>query len=134
MACGRRFASQQMDARFCEKSERAVSFKKDNWRARVRRFVFVIPYLEQQAIPRAAIPNCTNHVFVIKTLGESGFDAARFIERFQLFGGELQIQTGEIVLKLRCLPRSNDRNYWHRSMVQPGERDLRHAATGLRRD
>jgi hypothetical protein len=89
------------------------------------------PHSDQQAIPRAAISNCTDHVFLKKTLGESGFNPARFIERFQLFGGNFQIQTGEIVLKLRYLPRSNDRNYWHRSMVQPGECDLRHAATGM---
>jgi hypothetical protein len=28
-----------------------------------------------------------------------------------LFGGKLEIQTGEIVLELRYLPRSNDRDY-----------------------
>ena len=38
------------------------------------------------------------------------------------------IQTGEIVLELRYPPRSNDRDYWHRLTVQPGECDLRHAA------
>src|SRR3977135_1537138 len=86
---------------------------------------------EQQAIPRAAISNCTNHFSVVNTLRESRFDSACSIEGFQLFGGEFQIQTGEIVLELRYLPRSNDRDYWHRSMPQPGECDLRHAATGL---
>ena len=90
-----------------------------------------VPHLEQQAIPRAAIPNCTNHFSVVNTLGESEFDSACSIEGFQLFGGEFQIQTGEIVLELRYLPRSNDRDYWHRLMAQPGECDLRHAATGL---
>ena len=48
-----------------------------------------------------------------------------------MFGGELQIQTGEIVLELRYLPRSYDRYHWHRSMPQLGKCDLRHAATGL---
>ena len=90
-----------------------------------------VPHLELQAIPRPAIPNCTNHFSVVNTLGESGFDSACSIEGFQLFGGEFHIQTGEIVLELRYLPRSYDRDYWHRSMPQPGERDLRHAATGL---
>src|SRR5712692_10563286 len=90
-----------------------------------------VPHLEQQAIPRAAIPNCTNHFSVVNTLGESRFDSACSIEGFQLFGGEFHIQTGEIVLELRYLPRSNDRDYWHRLMAQPGECDLRHAATGL---
>jgi hypothetical protein len=63
-----------------------------------------------------------------KELGE--IDSACCIEGFQLFGGEFQIQTGEIVLELRYLPRSNDRDYWHRLMPQPGECDLRQAATG----
>src|ERR1700730_2878501 len=88
-------------------------------------------HLEQQAIPHAAIPNCTNHFSVVNTLRESGFDSACSIEGFQLFGGEFQIQTGEIFLELRYLPRSNDRDYWHRLMPQPGECYLRHAATGL---
>jgi len=47
-----------------------------------------------------------------------------------MFGGEFQIQTGEIVLELRHLP-SSKMDYWHRLMAQPGECDLRHAATGL---
>ena len=90
-----------------------------------------MPHFEQQAIPRAAIPNFTNHFSVVNTLRESRFDSACSIEGFQLFGGEFQIQTGEIVLELRYLPRSYDRDYWHRLMAQPGECDLRHAATGL---
>src|SRR6267378_3278649 len=77
------------------------------------------PHLEQQAIPHAAIPNCTNHFSVVNTLGKSVFDSACSIEGFQLFGGEFQIQTGEIVLELRYLPRSHDRDYWHRLMAQP---------------
>ena len=87
--------------------------------------------LDQEAIPRAAIPNCTNHFSVVNTLRESRFDSACSIEGFQLFGGQFHIQTGEIVLELRYLPRSYDRDYWHRLMSQPGECDLRHAATGL---
>src|SRR6266478_7521703 len=90
-----------------------------------------VPHLEQQAIPRAAIPNFTNHLSVVNTLRESRFDSACSIQGFQLFGGEFHIQTGEIVLELRYLPRSYDRDYWHRLMAQPGECDLRHAATGL---
>src|SRR5258707_10780574 len=90
-----------------------------------------VPNLEQQAIPRAAIPNCTDHFSVVNTLRESRFDSACSTEGFQLFGGEFQIETGEIVLELRYLPRSNDRDYWRRLMEQPGECDLRHAATGL---
>src|ERR1700720_359176 len=90
-----------------------------------------VPHLEQQAIPRAPISYCTNHFSVVNTLRESRFDSACSIEGLQLFGGEFQIQTGEIVLELRYLPRSNDRDYWHRSMPQPRECDLRHAATGL---
>src|SRR6266478_6401089 len=69
-----------------------------------------VPHLDQQAIPRAAIPNCTNHFSVVNTLRESRFDSACSIEGFQLFGGEFQIQTGEIVLELRYLPRSYDRD------------------------
>src|SRR5258706_13082275 len=87
--------------------------------------------LEQQAIPRAAVPNCTNHFSLVNTLRESGFDSACSIEGFQLFGGEFHIQTGEIILELRYLPRSNDRDYLRRLLEQPGECDLRHAATGL---
>src|ERR1700721_3257909 len=87
--------------------------------------------LNQQAIPRAAVSNCTNHFSVVNTLRESGFDSACSIEGFQLFGGEFEIQTGEIVLELRYLPRSNDRDYWHGSMAQPRECHLRHAATAL---
>jgi hypothetical protein len=47
----------------------------------------------------------------VDTPRESKFDSACFIERFELFGGKLEIQTGEIVLELRYLPRSNDRDY-----------------------
>src|ERR1700726_3924046 len=75
--------------------------------------------LEQQAIPRAAIPNCTNHFSVVNTLRESGFDSACSIEGFQLFGGEFHFQTGKIILELRYLSRSNDRDYWHCLMAQP---------------
>ena len=67
--------------------------------------------LKEEAIPHTAISNCTSHFFLVNTLGESEFDSACFIERFQLFGGKLEIQTGEIVLELRYLPRSNDRDY-----------------------
>ena len=87
--------------------------------------------LKQEAIPHAAIPDSTNHFSLVNTLGESEFDLACSVEGFQLFGGEFQIQTGEIVLELRYLARANDWNYWHRLMAQPRECDLRHAATGL---
>src|SRR5258706_11042605 len=87
--------------------------------------------LHHEAIPDAAIPNCTNHFSLVNTLWESEFDLACSIEEFQLFGGEFQIKTGEIVLELGYLPRSDDRDYRHPSTAQPGECDLRHAATGL---
>src|SRR6202023_1666184 len=77
--------------------------------------------LKHEAVPHAAIPDSTNHFSLVNTLGESEVDLACSIEGFQLFGGELQIQTGEIVLELRYLPRSNDRDYWHCLMPQPGE-------------
>src|SRR5258708_31435443 len=53
------------------------------------------------------------------------------MEGLKLFGGESESQAGKIVLELRSLPSSNDRDYWHRLMAQPGECDLRHAATNL---
>src|ERR1700730_16475960 len=93
-----------------------------------------VPHLEQQAIPHAAIPDSTNHFSLVNTLGESELVSACSVEGLQLFGGEFQIQTGEIVLELRYLPRSNDRDYWHRLVAQPRERDLRHAVTNLFRD
>src|SRR5260370_9079185 len=65
--------------------------------------------VEQQAIPRAAIPDCTNHFSVVNTLGESEFDSACAIEGFQLSAGTFHIQTVDIVLELRNLPRSTDR-------------------------
>ena len=49
----------------------------------------------------------------------------------QLFGGEFQIHTGEIVLELRHFPRSHDRDYRHGLVTQPRECDLRHAAPNL---
>ena len=67
--------------------------------------------LEEEAIPHTAMSKCTSHFFLVNTLGESEFDSACFIERFQMFGGKLEIQTGEIALELRYLPRSNDRDY-----------------------
>src|ERR1700730_13501208 len=76
-----------------------------------------VPRLELQAIPRAAVPNCTNHFSLVNTLGESELDSACPIQGFQLFGGEFQIQTGEIVLELRYLPRSHDRDYWRHLMA-----------------
>src|SRR6202140_943022 len=89
------------------------------------------PHLEQQAIPRAAISDGTNRFSFVNTPGEFELDSGCFIEGFQLFGGEFQIQTAEIVLELRYLPRSNDRDYRHRLVAQPRERDLRHASTNL---
>src|SRR6266404_7881420 len=86
------------------------------------------------AMPHAAISSCTDHFSVVNTLRESELDSACSIEGFQLFGGEFQIHTGEIVLELRYLPRSHDRDYWHRFVAQPRERDLRHAATNLSGD
>ncbi|MDQ1409620.1 MAG: hypothetical protein QOJ41_1355, partial [Acidobacteriaceae bacterium] len=71
----------------------------------------------------------TNQFSPVNTLGESELDSACSVEGFQLFGGEFQIQTGEIVLELRYLPRSNDRDYWRRLVAPPGECDLRQAAT-----
>jgi hypothetical protein len=53
--------------------------------------------LKQQAIPDAAIPDCTNRFSLVNTLGESEVDSARAVDGFQLFGGEFQIQTGEII-------------------------------------
>src|SRR5260221_1014503 len=75
--------------------------------------------LKHEAVPHAAIPDSTNHFSLVNTLWESEFDLACSIERFQLFGGEFQIQTGEIVLQLRYLPCSDDRDYWHRPIAQP---------------
>jgi hypothetical protein len=57
--------------------------------------------LEQELIPHAAIPKGTSHFFLVNTLWESEFDLACSLEGFQLFGGEHEIQTGEIVLELR---------------------------------
>src|SRR6266852_81070 len=88
-------------------------------------------HLEQQAIPRASIPNLTNHFSLVNTLGEFELNSACSVEGFQLFGGEFQIRTAEIVLELRYLPRSDDRDYWPRLVSQPRERDLRHASTNL---
>jgi hypothetical protein len=90
-----------------------------------------VPHLEQQVIPRAAISYCTNRFSLVNTLGEFERDSACSLERFQLFGGEFQVQTAKIVSELRYLPRSNDRDYWHRLVAQPRERDLRHTATNL---
>src|SRR6195256_6446206 len=87
--------------------------------------------LEQQAIPHAAIPDCASRFSLVSTLGKSEFDSACSIEGLQLFGGEHEIQTAEIVLELRYLPCSNDGDYWHRLMAQPCKRYLGHAATGL---
>jgi len=74
--------------------------------------------LEQEAVPHAAIPDCTHHFFLVKMLRDAEFNSTRVVQAIQLFGGEFQIQTGEIVLELRYLPRSYDRDYWHRSMAQ----------------
>src|ERR1700704_6405148 len=90
--------------------------------------------LEQQAIPHAAIPDCASRFPLVSTLGKSEFDLACSIEGLQLFGGEHEIQTAEIVLELRYLARSNERDYWHRLVPQPCERYLGHAATDMRGD
>ena len=86
--------------------------------------------LQQEAIPDTAISESTNHIFLVKTQRESKVDSACFVEGSQLFAGEHELQTREIVLELRYLPRSNDRDYRHGSIAQPSECDLRHAATG----
>src|SRR5260370_41770164 len=55
-------------------------------------------HLEQQAIPHAAIPNCTNHFSVVNTLRESRFDSTCSIEGFQLVSEQIHIQTSAIDL------------------------------------
>src|SRR5260221_3056203 len=45
-------------------------------------------HLEQQTIPRAAIPNCTNHFSVVNTLSESVFDSACVIQEVKSFAAE----------------------------------------------
>ena len=87
--------------------------------------------MEHESVPPAAIPDCTHHFFLVKMLREAEFNSTRVVQVLQLFGGKYEIQTGEIVLELRYLPRSYDQDYWHRSMAQPGECNLRHAATDL---
>jgi len=82
--------------------------------------------LKQEAIPPPATL-ARNRFFLVNTLGESKFDLACSVERFQFLGGEFRIKTGEIVLELRYLPRSSDGHYWHRLMAQPGECDLHRA-------
>ena len=63
--------------------------------------------LKHEAVPHAAIPHCTGHFFLVNTVGESELDLACSIEGFQLLGRKHEIQTAEIVLELRYLPRSN---------------------------
>src|SRR3979490_2726520 len=89
------------------------------------------PRLYQQAIPHATIPDCASRLSLVSTLGKSALDLTCSIEAVQLFGGEHEIQTAEIVLELRYLPCSNDGDYWHRLMAPPSERYLGAAATGL---
>src|SRR3977135_4148885 len=93
-----------------------------------------VPRLDQQAIPHATIPDCASRLSLVSTLGKSAFDLTCSIEAVQLFGGEHEIETAEILLELRYLPCSNDGDYWHRLMAQPCERYLGHAATDLRGD
>ena len=100
----------------------------------VHRIVPETVALKQEAIPHTAIPDSTNHFSFVNTLWESEFDLACSVEGFQVFGGELEIQTGEIVLELRYLARSNEWDYWHRLIAQPDERYLGHAAADLRGD
>ena len=57
--------------------------------------------LEQEAIPHPAMPDCTHHFFLAKMLREAEFNSTRFVQALPLFGGEFQIQTGELVLELR---------------------------------
>ena len=97
-------------------------------------FVYLITklsHLEKETIPHAAISDSANHFFIVQTLRKSEIDLACCIEGFQLPSGKHEIQTGEIVLELRYLPRSDDRDYWNGSIAQPREGDLRHTATGL---
>jgi hypothetical protein len=57
--------------------------------------------LEQEAIPHPAMPDCTHHFFLVKMLREAEVNSTRFVQALPLFGGEFQIQTGELVLELR---------------------------------
>jgi hypothetical protein len=57
--------------------------------------------LKQEAVPHAAIPDSANRFFLENTAGESEVDSACSVEALQLFGRELEIQTGKVVLKLR---------------------------------
>src|ERR1700727_158042 len=47
------------------------------------------------------MPDCTHHFFLAKMLREAEFNSTRFVQALPLFGGEFQIQTGELVLEVR---------------------------------
>jgi len=67
--------------------------------------------LKEEAIPHTVISNCTSHFFLVNTLGNPRSIRLASSSDFSCSAGTLEIQTGEIVLELRYLPRSNDRDY-----------------------
>ena len=89
---------------------------------------------DQEPIPHPPIPDGSSELLVVEAIGEAQIHLARLIEAFELLFGKLHIQAGEIVLELGNPPCSDNRDYRHRTISEPSESDLRHAAAELFRN
>jgi hypothetical protein len=73
--------------------------------------------LEQQAIPHPAISDTTHKLIGVEVMWEAEFNPTCFVKGPQVFRGKLKIETGEIVLQLRELLRSDNRYDWYRPIT-----------------
>ena len=57
------------------------------------------PFTDQKTTPHRPGYGCVDHFLAVQVVGKSAIDPTRLIERLQLFGRKLQIETREIVLR-----------------------------------
>jgi glutamine cyclotransferase len=73
--------------------------------------------LEQEAIPHPAVSDSTHKLFGVEVMRKAEFDPTCFVQGLQVLRGKLKIETGEIVLQLRELSRTDNRYDWYRPIT-----------------
>jgi hypothetical protein len=75
--------------------------------------------LGQDLVAQTAINERPDQFFCIEIMREAEFDPACLVQRFQLVGGEHQVEACEVVLQLRELSRSDNGDDRHGSVTEP---------------
>src|SRR5262245_44231160 len=82
-------------------------------------------------VAQPAIGERARKVHRVEPLREPEFYRAGRVEDLHLVGWKLQVEAGEVVLKLRELARADDRDHGDRPVAEPRQRDLGHRSADL---